>query len=830
MWALYLKEIRSFLSSVIGYIFMAFFLVANGLFLWVITGESNIFEGGVADLKSFFLSSPLIFCVLVPAITMRSFSEEKRTGTIELLFTKPITDFAIIFAKYLAGATLVGFALLPTLVYFICVHQLGQVNVDGFSVVDDGATITSYIGLLLVGSGFVAIGIFASTITSSQIVSFIVAMFLSWFLFYGLDQLAVYSQFGNLDALFRNVGFLEHYHAIQRGVIDLRDIVYFISVIALFLILAQIRLGARKRSGFKLFSANDTATPARLIIVGLLLVNYIAAFFVFRLDLTEDKRHSLSDSTIAMLEDEERMKGRIFFKIYLDGDLPADFLKMRQAVQEKLDEFIRYAGDKIQYEFIDPNADPKEENNLEVQRMIYSQGIQFCDLKMRNSSKIEVKTIWPGATVDYEGETVDRVLFFNRQTIEHGEETRTLTDRVVSNLEYLFISAIRRVTTKEKKTIAFLHGHSELSEVQTLDVRSHLEPYYEILDLSIDGKIDALKGVDALIVAQPQTRFSEKDKFVIDQFIMNGGNSLWFIDPLDVNRDSLRLTGQALAMPYDLNIEEDMLYRYGVRVNKDIILDEKCAELVIPGHPLGHVGWYFYPLLDQMNHPVTKNIDPVKTEYASSLKIVNETDVGVSKKVILQSSYNSRIFRAPARINYMVVNQPPEFNDGTQGDFPIAVLLEGKFKSPFENQLAASFLNSPDYQSKFLSDSTKMLIVGDADIIRNEVDSAFVEGQTRYWVACPIDQDIYGIPNENRTAPMYSYGNRDFIVNVIDYMLGDNSLIDLRTKTIALRLLDVEAVTKGKEFWKFINLGIPLLVIFVFALIQFIIRRARYAR
>ena len=831
MWALYLKEIRSFLSSIIGYIFMAFFLVANGLFLWVFTGENNVFEGGLAELKTFFLISPLILCVLVPAITMRSFSEEKRTGTIELLFTKPVSDFSIIFSKYLAGATLVAFALVPTLIYYICIHTLGTVTVDGSSVADDGATITSYIGLLLVGGGFVSIGIFASTITSSQIVSFIISMFFCWFLFYGLDILAVYSDFGNFDALLRNIGFIEHYHAIQRGVIDFRDIIYFLSAIIFFLLLALLRLGARKRTGLnlKVFRIDDGPTQSRLLLVGIVLINYIAAYFVFRLDLTEDKRHSLSENTIDMLQDEERMKERIYFKIYLEGDLPADFMKMRNAVQEKLDEFIRYAGDKIQYEFIDPNGDSDEDNNLAVQQMIYGQGIQFCDLKMRNSSAIEVKTIWPGATVDYNGVTVDRVQFFNRRKIENGEETRSLTDKTISNLEYLFISAIRRATTEKKKSIAFLHGHGEFTEWQTMDVRTHLKPYYKISDVYIDGKITALDGIDALVIAQPKTRFTEKDKFVIDQFIMQGGQTMWFIDPLDVNRDSLRMTGQTLAMSRDLNIEEDMLYRYGVRVNRDVILDEKCAPLYIPGHPMGIVSWYFFPLLDPVNHPITKNIDPVKTEYTASLDIVNQTDLGVKKTVILESSYNSRVFRGPARINYLVVNQPPQFNDGKQGNMTVAVLLEGQFKSPFENQISQEFLNSPDYKTKFLSDSTKMLVVGDADIIRNEVDSAMVEGTMRYR-AVPIDYDIYEVPNENMTAPMYTYGNRDFFVNSVDYMLGDLSLIELRTKTIVMRMLDSEAVAKGRNFWKFLNIAGPLIIIFIFALMNTLIRRAKYAR
>ncbi|MGB1104667.1 MAG: gliding motility-associated ABC transporter permease subunit GldF [Crocinitomicaceae bacterium] len=242
MKALYLKELRSFLSSIIGYIFITIFLILNSLFLWVFSYETNILDGGTADLRSFFGISPIIFLILIPAITMRSFSEEKRTGTIELLFTRPISDFSIILTKYLAGVTLVVISILPTLIYYYTVHALGE----PVGIVDDGATITSYLGLILVGACLVSVGIFASSITDSQIVSFILAMFLSWFMFMGLDLLAVFSQFGGLDLVLRNLGIMEHYDSIQRGVLDTRDLIYFVSFAAVFLLSTKLVLQARK--------------------------------------------------------------------------------------------------------------------------------------------------------------------------------------------------------------------------------------------------------------------------------------------------------------------------------------------------------------------------------------------------------------------------------------------------------------------------------------------------------------------------------------------------------------------------------------------------------
>ncbi|MEO9532790.1 MAG: gliding motility-associated ABC transporter permease subunit GldF [Crocinitomicaceae bacterium] len=242
MKALYLKEIRSFLSSIIGYIFIAFFLAVNSLFLWVFSYETNILEGGTADLFPFFSISPLIFTILIPAITMRSISEEKRTGTIELLFTKPISDLTIIMAKYFAGLTLVLISMLPTLIYFLTVHQLG----DPVGIIDTGATVASYVGLFCVGACFTAVGIFSSSITDSQIVAFILGLLFCWFLFLGLDLLAVFSQFGGFDLVLRNLGIMEHYESIQKGVFDSRDLLYFVSFIAVFIVLTKLVLHSRK--------------------------------------------------------------------------------------------------------------------------------------------------------------------------------------------------------------------------------------------------------------------------------------------------------------------------------------------------------------------------------------------------------------------------------------------------------------------------------------------------------------------------------------------------------------------------------------------------------
>lgn len=243
MKALYFKEIRSFLSSIIGYIFILIYLISSGLFHWIISYNTNLLEGTEADLIPFFNLSPVIFLVLIPAITMRSIAEERRTGTIELLFTKPISDFKILFAKYLAGVTLLIIAIIPTIIYYFSMHYLG----NPVGIIDDGATFTSYLGLILLGASFVAIGIFASSITSSQIVAFILGMFLCWIFFDGFSLLGSFNLMGSFDSVIQYVGMTTHFDSIKRGVIDTSDLIYFISLTSLFLFAALTVIKSLKK-------------------------------------------------------------------------------------------------------------------------------------------------------------------------------------------------------------------------------------------------------------------------------------------------------------------------------------------------------------------------------------------------------------------------------------------------------------------------------------------------------------------------------------------------------------------------------------------------------
>jgi ABC-2 type transport system permease protein len=574
----------------------------------------------------------------------------------------------------------------------------------------------------------------------------------------------------------------------------------------------------------------DFVTTVGIIAV-VFLLNYVLSFSFGRFDLTEDQRHSLSENTIDMLSDEDRINDRIFFKIYLDGELPADLVKIKNAVKDMLDEFIVYAGDNIQYEFIDPNGSEDEDYNLEMQNVLAQQGLEWSELDLVKGSERKQEIIWPGAVIESGGTTMGTVQFFRGGRINNEQYLRDISERTINRLEYQLVSAIRKITDENKETVSFLHGHGELHEHQTMDIRKDLKEHFFIDEVNIDGQIGALDKSDVLIIAQPKTRFSEKDKFVIDQYIMQGGKVMWFVDPVSVQRDSLYITGGTVGLANNLNIEKDMLYKYGVRLNPDIIVDEDCGPLFIP-QSQEIVDWYFYPLLETTDHPITNNIEQIRSQYASTMEIVNASDKAVTKTVILKSSPHSLIYKAPARINYGITmpEAKPNFYNGTQGEFPTAILLEGQFSSAFANRgISETFLNSPDFETKFVSDSTKMLVVSDGDIIQNEILDSMFTGEKWIYQFMPISNDIYGVKKPDG-SPKYSYGNKDFVLNAVDYMVEDYSLMDIRTKTLTLRNLDESKVVADKEYWKFLNIAFPLIMVGLLALVQILLRRRKYAR
>lgn len=585
--------------------------------------------------------------------------------------------------------------------------------------------------------------------------------------------------------------------------------------------------------GIKSKSAKTLAVVQFIVVVGIIfLVNIISSFVNARYDLTEDKRYTLSENTIGVLEEDGRLKDRIFFKIYLEGDLPADMQNIRNNIQNVLDEFRAYAGDKVQYEFINPNGEDDDKFNRQVQDKLYNKGEGILPTRVQSfeSNSAEEFYVWPGAIVEYGGVTADVVQFFDRPVIVLGENLQSLVDNTVNDIEYKLISSIRRVTNVSAKSIGFLQGHGELSEKRTEEVRVALKKDYRVGDIEIGGKVDALDDIDALVVAKPTERFSEKDKFVIDQFIMRGGKVLWMIDPITFNEDSLVFTGETYGFSAELNIQNDLLYKYGARINNDLVIDNICTHEFIPPQHMQTPGapWYFYPLIQTGKHPIVKNVDPIKMEYASSVEAVNQNDKKVKKTVLLKSSVESKRLLAPIRINYgFIVDQfKPDFSNPNFGNNGLAVLLEGVFSSPFKGRISAAFAESDAYDTKYESVPNKMIVIGDGDIIDGTF-TFYQKGQKKLSPV-PLNVDRFQVKTKNG-SPKFNYGNKEFVLNAIDYLLGDESLISIRSKSISLRMLDDQKVKNEKVFWKTLNIAFPLIFILIVGLILLIIRKRKYA-
>ncbi|MFH0865880.1 MAG: gliding motility-associated ABC transporter permease subunit GldF, partial [Bacteroidota bacterium] len=536
MFTLFKREIRNFLSSLIGYIVITVFLLINGLFLWVFQLDFNILENGYANIDGLFMLAPFVFLFLIPAITMRSFAEEKRSRTIEMLMTKPLTDLQIIMAKYLAGLVLVLFSLLPTLIYYATVFYLGS----PMGNLDAGGTWGSYIGLLFLAATFVSIGIFASTLTDNQIISFITALFLCGSVYLGFEMIYSLNFFSGISLFIQQLGISGHYASISRGVVDTRDILYFLSVITLFILLSKVSIESRKWSRhkskkvFAFFKRNkkgiiENDKPAEIkkhrlvkenvvnFTLSLLIIislNVIGSFAFARLDLTSEKRYTLSDATKKLLKNLDDV---VYFKIYLDGELPAGFKRLRNETRDMLNQFRAYS-DNVEYELVNPYGSDDKTQFKNLYKQLVQKGLQPTNLQIKDNEGSSQQIIFPGAIVTYK----ERELPLTLLNTQIGIAAEAVLNNSIQSLEYSLASTIKKLADIDIPKIAFIEGHGELDMYETGDIATTLADYYTVERVTINHQVKALKDFDAIIIAKPDSIFDIRDKFIIDQFIMKG--------------------------------------------------------------------------------------------------------------------------------------------------------------------------------------------------------------------------------------------------------------------------------------------------------------------
>lgn len=565
------KEISSYLSSLVAYVTIGVFLVVLGLFLWVFP-ESSILDYGYAGLDSLFSTAPYLFMFLIPAITMRSLAEERREGTFELLLTRPLTDWQIVLGKYFASLLIILFALLPTLVYYYSVYVLG--NPQGN--IDTGAVIGSYIGLFLLGAAFAAIGLFASSISKNQIIAFTIAVFLCFFFYSGFDSL---SQILSLQSLtLEDFGITSHYQSVSRGVLDTRDLVYFIILSGTFIWLTlYVLLKQRQKT---IFNKVTFGIIALFVVLG-----SISSLTFTRFDFTKEKRYTISPVSRQILSSLNRP---LKVTVYLKGDNFQPWMKrLQRATRDMLNDLQTYSHSELQFEFVDPIAGIKGLADT-AQKAVYdsleAKGITGQAYSIKTDNGMSQMLIFPQAIVHVQGEDVVVNLLQSRIGLSDDD----VANNSIQNLEYAFASAIKKATGEGKPEIGFTEGHNELNDVQLYSAVRSLSDGYDV------GRIDlktipfaGLMRIRMLVIPKPDKPFSELEKFKLDQYIMRGGKVIWTIDQVNAELDSLRgHGGEEMAFPKQLNLD-DQLFVYGVRINYDLIADLSCGQIAVSTGEVG---------------------------------------------------------------------------------------------------------------------------------------------------------------------------------------------------------------------------------------------------
>jgi len=557
----------------------------------------------------------------------------------------------------------------------------------------------------------------------------------------------------------------------------------------------------------------------------IILVNFISQTKFLRLDLTEDKVHTLSERTTSFFENE--LDGVVNIEIYLDGEFPAYVQKLKNSVKEKLEEFQAFSKHKIKYRFINPNADKELAEDLK--RTLFEDGISPMYLIDQQEGKEEKIEFWPGAIIRYKNSQVA----VNFLQVGNYMVSPPQVNAAINQMEYSFVKGFWDLTKKKRHTVSFLRGHGELDNAQASMIRHQLLEFYNVdtvqikhfmvSDSTIKEDIHALDKSDALIIAKPQEKFNEKEKFIIDQFVMNGKKVFWLVDMMQIPEDSLAIDKFVYSAPLDVNLD-DMLFKYGVRINKNLVTDANCGPTWRRDNYKAVYNWFLFPRVGS-NHITTKNVAPIMLRYASSLEAVG--DQSITKTVLLESSKDYKIMPSRFRVSY-------DFLDGYNPTLsqqvkktptqPLAYLLEGEFDSHFKGRITESFINSRDYKFKEKSKKNKMVIIGDGDIIRNEL------GYSNKGNLVPYRLEFDPNVRDNAGNLVPYHGNGIFFLNLVDYIMGNDYLIPLRSRQKTQRLLDRKAISLERYKWQTINMVVPILFVVLLAMIQLFIRKKKYTK
>ncbi|MGV8829380.1 MAG: gliding motility-associated ABC transporter substrate-binding protein GldG [Breznakibacter sp.] len=557
-----------------------------------------------------------------------------------------------------------------------------------------------------------------------------------------------------------------------------------------------------------------SAVNIAALVVLLLAVNFVASRLFFRVDLTSENRYTLAPVTRTFLK---QLDHEILVKVYLDGELNVGFSRLRKATREMLDEFDVYAGKGITFQFVDPLTMTKEQGR-QLTESLESVGLGGVPVfETTEDGRKTRSVVFPYALVQLGDEEIWINLLDNLPGLS-GEENLNNSSE---GLEYKLVDGIRKLTVDEKPRIAFLEGHGELDEVDVVDITGALSEYFTVERGQVGNDPALLDPYKAVIVAKPATKFNEQEKFALDQYFMKGGRVLWLVDAVTMTLDSLRSSSNTLGLLADFNID-DMLFRYGVRINPEVIEDIQAGMVPInvskPGEGPKFVPmpWLFSPLLTtNPAHPISRHVNAVKGDFTSYLDTVGE-NLNINRTVLLRSSRFTKVNKTPVFATLATIHQQPERELFNRSFLPVALLQEGVFESVFINRSVPTGVRYNE-KIKTNSEPTRMIVVADGDVIRNDV--RFRNSTNPKIIPLGFDE----VTNQN-------FGNKQFIINAVHYLTDDEGWMTLRNRSFALRLLDKEKLGSGTSLYKVVAVGLPLVLLLLAGVVFVWWRRRRYAK
>jgi gliding-associated putative ABC transporter substrate-binding component GldG len=542
-------------------------------------------------------------------------------------------------------------------------------------------------------------------------------------------------------------------------------------------------------------------------LVAVVVLNILASFTYTRFDLTEDKRYTLSEPAIEVAK---KFDAPVVIDVLLDGAIPPEFSKLKSETIQLLESFAS-KNKNISYNLVNPLED--ESQAQQTMAELQALGLQPASVTVQENGKVSQEMVFPWAMVNYGNQTVKVALLKNKI----GSSAEERINNSVQQLEYAFADAFTKLNITEKKSIAVIKGNGELPDMYLADYLTTIREYYNIAAITLDSVasnpqkvLDQLEGFDMALIAKPTEPFSDQEKYVMDQYVVNGGKSIWLVDQVAMEMDSILAGGgSAFALPRELNLK-DFFFKYGVRINPVLVNDMYFTQIVLAtgeGNDSQYdpVPWYYNPMVfSKNNHPINTNIEAVRYQFTSPIDVLeNDYD----KTILLQSSPLSKTDGTPRQVSLDILNNPPNQEAYTPGNMPLAVLIEGDFVSMYKNRVKPLKLQHVQEEGP----SNKMIVISDGDVIKNQLRNGR-----------PLELGYDKWTNS-------FYGNKEFLVNCTNYLLDNDGLINIRSKKVSIPLLDVKKIAADKTKWQFINIGVPVLLTLLFGVFFSYYRKRKFA-